>query len=133
MNLFLRELIDRFKTAHQQNPETCAGIVSVDIPRAWWTYWTPLETDIVKNLYMIQWQDYDQCDSQSALNSFVVGIISNNSGAYRCVPTKQVELPDSVVIPAEQVYARFGDVNYRNECRILSYGQHGKSGPSRPV
>lgn len=90
MNLFLRELIDRFKIAHQQNPETCAGIVSVDIPRAWWTYWTPLEADVVKDLYMIQWQDYDQCDSQSALNSFVAGMISNNNSAYEQAREKTI-------------------------------------------
>ncbi len=90
MNLFLRELIDRFKIAHQQNPETCAGIVSVDIPRAWWQYWTPLDADVVKDLYMIQWQDYDQCDSQSGLSSFISGMQSNNSAAYEQAKEKTI-------------------------------------------
>lgn len=90
-NLFLNELISRFKKAHEDNPETCAGIVSVDIP-IWGSYvgqhYPILDNDVLEKLYMIQWQSYTEL--QSDMSSYFGTIKNYNTEMYDEVMEKSI-------------------------------------------
>lgn len=90
-NLFLRELMDRFEKAHQEHPEDCAGIVSIDIP-VWWSYvskhYPILENDVLERLYMIQWQSYTELDG--SMSSYFSKIHDANPEMFETVMKKSV-------------------------------------------
>lgn len=90
-NLFLRELIKRFRIAHEEHPDDCAGIVTIDIP-IWSSYvnqfYPILENDVLEDLYLIQWQSYTELDR--SMSSYFTNIHDQNPEMFETVMKKSI-------------------------------------------
>lgn len=69
LNLFLKELKTRFQEAHKKNPDTCAGLVAVDIPITYLSNYNYLDEETLKMLDMIQWQTYSEIANTYSLKT----------------------------------------------------------------